>query len=645
MSSAALADAAAAPATTAVFGGVIRRHAAGIVIAVLLALTLIGPRWWLLATDPASGDRAQIAPWGAGPFAYDQSLYMPNIRDAFDGRLPVTQPYGGGDRDTPAQTGAYWLQAIGSLGHVTGDIFSAFALVTTLMALAAFLAFYALCFEITGSRWAAVVFMLGALFFTYVMTVTGGLIALRRWSLLEPIVTVDPRLTFHPWMRFIAPIMPLPAFFAAILAIPKAMESGKRGWTMAAAAAIALLVYSYLFYWLALAAALACWIVWLLVRRDYIALRRLAIVGAVAFVLALPELIGLAHTSLTSNADIRARLGTGVSSVFDRPNISILAQRLFIGLPFLLACAFRGPERNRLFIALYIVPLVLSRAAVFLPQPGHFIDFVWPTFALPAIVAGGTELFRMMDVRWQRPALAIMTVAAIGVAAWFPAFQVRAERQVDPAFTMRPDERAAFGWIDENIRAGEVVASPSISTNLYLAAMTPASRYVLEAFVADPSDDEIVDRYLRVSAAYGFSEADTFGRLDPYDTCKPGQTTACEDTASNFPFRSVLPFDAREADLEGSIAYYLMNWEIVQPTRILDRFPRWQAAFAALRRDDNVLAPYRADYLYCGPRERLWAASEPASGIYVTTAYQRGEVTIYRLADRSDARAAPFRGC
>ena len=140
----------------------------------LLALTLVGPRWWLLTTDPSSGDRVQIAPWGAGPFAYDQSLYMPNIRDAFDGRLPVTQPYGGGDRDTPSQTGAVWLQGIGSLGDVTGDIFSAFALVTTLMALAAFLAFYALCAELTGSRWAALGLMLVGLFFTYVVTVTGG---------------------------------------------------------------------------------------------------------------------------------------------------------------------------------------------------------------------------------------------------------------------------------------------------------------------------------------------------------------------------------------------------------------------------------------------------------------------------------------
>ena len=45
-----------------------------------------------------------------------------------------------------------------------------------------------------ASRVAAVAFMLGSLFFTYVMTVTGGLVALHRWSILQPIVTVDPQL-------------------------------------------------------------------------------------------------------------------------------------------------------------------------------------------------------------------------------------------------------------------------------------------------------------------------------------------------------------------------------------------------------------------------------------------------------------------
>jgi hypothetical protein len=288
---------------------------------------------------------------------------------------------------------------------------------------------------------------------------------------------------------------------------------------------------------------------------------------------------------------------------------------------------------------------VLARATVsVLPQPGHFIDFVWPTFALPAFLAGGTELFRMLDASWQRVALAALSVLAVASGAWFATFQVRAERQVDPAFSMRTDERAAFEWIDSNLTPDDVVVSPSISTNLYLAAMTPAQRYILEAFVADPTDDQIVDRYLRTSAAFGYSADDTFARLDPYDTCRPGERV-CEDTASNFPFRSVLPFSEREADLEWSMAYYLLNWEIVQPTRITERIPRWKDDFARIDAEPDPLAGQHAEYLYCGPRERLWPASHPASGLYATVAFEQGDAAVYRLANPSDPGAEAFRGC
>lgn len=624
---------------------IVRRHGLGIAAAILLALALVGPRWWLLATSPAQGDRVQISPWGAGPFAYDQSLYMPNIRDAYDGQLPVTQPYGGGEVDTPAQTGSFWLQAIGSLGEVTGGIFSAFALVTTLMAILAFIALYALGISVTGSRLASLAFIAVALFFTYIMTVTGGLIALRRWSILEPIVDIDPRLTFHPWIRFIAPIIPLPALFAALIAVPRALDTGRRSWIIAAAATCALLVYAYLFYWIAFGLALAAWAAWLLYQRDINAVRRLLVIGALAAVMALPELVGLTHTTLTSSDDIRDRLGTGVSASFDRVSISVLVQRFAIGIPFMLAC-MRGPQRNRLFIAMYIVPLILARATVgLLPQPAHFIDYVWPTFALPLFLGGGTEMYRTLNTDWQRRVLVGMGLTALACAGWFGAFQVRAEREVDAAFAMPSDEYAAFSWLDRHATTGDVVASPSISTNLYLAAMTPAQRYVLEAFVAAPSDDQIIERYLRVSAAFGYSEADTFARIDPYDTCRPQHDVPCEDAASNFPFRYVLPLNEREADLEWSMAYYLLNWEIVQPSRITDRIPAWRDEFARIAAEPDPLAGHPATYLYCGPRERLWPASHPATAIFATVAFQQGEATIYRLAAQSDAGAVPFHGC
>jgi hypothetical protein len=623
----------------------IRRHAAGIAVALVLAAMLVGPRWWLLATDPSEGDRVGLSPWGAGTFGYDQSLYTPNIRQAFDGRLPLSSLYGEGGDDTPVQTGSFWLASIGLLGRATGGIFSSLALVTTLAAFAAFVLFYAMGIELTGSRWAAIAVMPIAMMGVEVITQADGISTLRHWLILKPVVTVDPKLDFHAWARFVAPIMPLPAFFGSVVAVPRAVESGRRTWIVAAAASVAVLIYSYLFYWTAMALALALWGAWLLYRRDYRGARRLIAVGVLAGVFAIPELASAMHNAFAFSADMKHRLGIGTPAPDDRPTLSSIAQRFVIGVPFLLML-LRGPDRNRLYIGLFVVPLVLARAPGVLPQPFHYTLQVWPAFAIPAFVAGGAAIAKLLTRSQQRAASVVLACVAVVGVAHLGVFQTRALRNVNAGFSMRTDERAAFDWIERNVSDGQTIVSPSVTTNMYMAALTPASKYIKDGFIAAPSDDEIVDRYLRTQIAYGFGEEATFARIDPVYRCKQPDDYRCATPSSNFPFKDISPdLREREAALETNMAYYLLNWEITHPETIDSRIPAWRERFRELQSQRDPLAAYRADYLYCGPRERLWPVEHAASGISVTIAYQRGDVTLYRLAGASDADARPFTGC
>jgi hypothetical protein len=622
-----------------------RRHAAGIAVALMLAVMLTGPRWWLLATDPAEGDRVQLSPGGAGTFGYDQSLYTPNIRQAYDGRLPLSSLYGEGGVDTPVQTGSLWLAGIGLLGRATGGIFASLALVTTLAAITAFLLFYAMGVELTGSRLAAIAVMPIAMLGVEVITQANGISTLRHWPVLKPVVTVDPGLDFHAWARFVAPIMPLPAFFGSVVAVPRAVEHGRRGWIVAAAACLAVLVYSYLFYWTAMALALALWGAWLLYRRDYAAARRLVVIGGIAALLAVPELASAAHNAISFSADMKHRLGIGTPAADDRPTLSSIIQRFIVGVPFM-AMLLRGPDRNRLYIALFVVPLVLARAPGVLPQPFHYTLQVWPAFAIPAFVAGGAALWQLLSHQHRSVASVALSVVAILGVVHLGVFQVRAARNVNDAFSMRADERAAFDWIDRNVPDGDAIVSPSVTTNLYIAALTSASKYVKDGFIAAPSDDELVDRYLRTQAAYGFSEDVTFARIDPIYRCKTPDDYRCAKPSSNFPFKDVSPVvREREAALETNMAYYLLNWEITHPDTIESRIPAWRERYRALQSQSGPLSAYRADYLYCGPRERLWPAEADVPATSVTVAYQQGEVTLYRIAAASDAGAMPFRGC
>jgi hypothetical protein len=342
---------------------------------------------------------------------------------------------------------------------------------------------------------------------------------------------------------------------------------------------------------------------------------------------------------------MKHRLGVGTPAADDRPTLGSIAQRFIVGLPFLVML-LRGPDRNRLYIALYIVPLVLARAPGILPQPFHYTLQVWPAFAIPAVVAGGAELWRLLPDSTQRVATAALGALAIVGVVHLGVFQVRATHNVNAGFSMRPDESAAFDWIDANVPDGDVVVSPSVTTNLYLAAFSSASKYLKDGFIADPSDDEIVDRYLRTMAAYGFSEDDTFARIDPIYRCKTADDYRCAKPSSNFPFKDISSVvRERETALENNMAYYLLNWEITHPDTIESRVPAWRERYRTLLSQPNPLTTYRADYLYCGPRERLWPSDSNATNLGVTVAFQQGDVTVYRIATTDSVAVAVFTGC
>lgn len=616
------------PARQPALVALLRAHAGGLAAALALAGLLVAPQWWLRATDPSEGVRAVISPYASSDEGFDLALYVPNIRQAYDGELPIADYYAGGSQEVSTQSGVVWLELTGWLGHATGGIDNALLAVTTVAAVAILVSLYALAFRVTSSRLLAVALLPIALASVEVMKFSDGILGLRERYVLESIVRVNPGGNFLAWLRFLPPVMPLAPFFTAVIAVPEAARTGRRAWMAAAIAALTLLVYTYVYFWSAMAAALALWLVWLLLRGEREQAARLAIVGGAVALLTVPELFALVRGALTASEDFRARLGATTGVSFEASPGEIAA-RLAVGAPFLLAC-LRGPERNRLYAALYVVPLVLARAVGVLPQPFHYSDQVWPPFAIPAVIAGGTEIWRMLPQRLWPYATGAATVLAGAGLLFAAAVQVRAFQQTDDAFALREDEQAAFDWIEDNVRAPQTVVSPSLSTNMYVASLTPARRYLREAFVPGLSNDELVGDYLRASAAYGYAPDDVMERLDP----------------GYFPHGEFIEgARAREELLEYSMAFYLLNWLITDPERITSRTGQWRERYEALLAlEDPLAGGRRADYVYCGPRERLFEGGG-APGLYVRVAFRQGEVTVYEIAERGADGAERFRGC
>jgi hypothetical protein len=435
--------------------------------------------------------------------------------------------------------------------------------------------------------------------------------------------------------------MVLPLFFGLVYALPRAVEDGHRGWMGASAALVAANIYAYLFHWVALAAALALWAAWLLVRGESDMLRRLLMVGGLGVLLALPEAIVLGWIAVTDPGDVRAHTGLAGYGLSDF-TVSPVVQRLVIALPFAWAL-LTGPERNRFYIALWLAPLPLALVEGVIPQPWHFTTRVWTIFSIPFFVSGTVELLRRV-----RPGPSLRNAAAVVVASFalagvaaIAAFQIRAANALDDAYAMRPDEHAAFEWIDSNTSQADVVVSTSITTNLLLASLTPSSQYVAMCCYTTATDEELIDRYLRAMAAFGFDEETTFERL------QPGRA---------FPFADAELTTAQfERDLERYVGYHLMNWEVLDGANTIDARvdAEWRPQFRALQQAQNPLQAandvsergYRATFIYCGTRERFDEPRSVPSGIAVRDAFREGDAVVLRITTQDDPAGRAFEGC
>ena len=611
----------------------VRHHAAGILIALTLAAVLVSPRWFMLAVEPDEGARVAISPYGAGTIGYDESLYAASLREAYDGLLPVSDPNLVNHRDDVPQRSAFPHETIGLLGRLVGGIFPSLAVVTTVAAAVALLLFYVMLYRITGSTWIAAGLVPVFLFATEVLNHAEGILPLRHAHIYTPLLQVDPEREVHVWSRFPAPIFVLAPFFVGVMAFTRGAESGDRRWMAAATVAFAFMIYTYAYYWTAFGLALALWTAVLLFLRDWTQVKRIAVMAGCAALLALPEFIVLVQSVDSLPQDARDRVGLGDPGVDLSLGVAML-QRIAIGLPFVAAALLLRPQQV-FFVTLFFAPLILGSITGVVPQPWHYHTQVWGVFSIP-IAAWGVHLmqrsgFVQEHVRVFAGALAVVAVVSL---AYVIATQTRAIVSTNEAFAVADDEHAALNWISDNVESDETVVSPSITTNVLLASLTSASQYMGEGGFSTTTDDELMDRLLRAQAAYGYPEDAAFGRLNVYDEFE------------GYPVNNQGGSKAhQERALEQYLGFYTFSFEVSDKATFTERMNAERPRYAALRRTDDVLAPYPANYLYCGHRERYFPAEGVAPGTWVRVAHQSGEYMVYEIVAAEAPGAFEFTGC
>jgi hypothetical protein len=611
----------------------VRRHGAGILLALMLAAVLVSPRWFVLTFDAEEGQRIPISPYGAGSIGYDEALYAASVRQAYEGTLPVSDPNLVNHSSDVPQRSAFPHEAIGLIGRFTGGIFPALAIVTTVAAAAALLLLYMMLYRITGSPWVAAGLIPILLMAIEVFNHAEGILPLRHWGISVSLLKVDPLREVHVWSRFPAPILVLPAFFGAVVAFPRAVATGDRRWMAASILALVAMIYLYAYYWTAFALAIGLWAGAMLWQREFTQLGRLALIAGVSALLAVPEFVVLAQSVVSLPEDARDRVGLGDAGV-DASLAVTMGQRLLLGVPLVAAALITKP-RQVFYIALFLAPLILASLSGVIPQPWHFHTQVFGVFAIPLAAWGVYLVARSQPVREHAGAFgAAFAVIALVSMGWVVAMQSRAIVGTDEAFAVSIDEHEALTWIQENVEHDETVVSPSVTTNMLLASLTPASQYLGEGGFSTATDAELLDRLLRAQAAFGYSTADAFGRLD------------VSGEFEGYPVNDVRGSAAyQERALEDYLAFYTFSFEVSDQDAFTRRMEAQRSRYEGLLQTDGVLVAHEADYLYCGHRERFFGGSSTAPGTWVRPAHRSGEYTVYEIVGEGAPGAVEFAGC
>lgn len=548
---------------------------------------------------------------------FDETFnYAARAREVMDGRWRVTDPLAWEYKTVPAFYAPPEQVALGVLARALGSVDRVFVLADVVFPAIDFL-LIVLFLRALGA--AMPLACLGAL-----AILSGGvqnsvrlLVDVARVAAGGDPATLARIVRPLEFTRTWTPELTFVLLIGGFIALWHALERRSWAWAALCGVCVAMLIPSYYFYWMFLAASVAVLGARALLTgpRDRAPLLGFALVLGAA--LATPYWLSYrAFQQLPEAVEITTRFGLEPGRHLVVPSLKDVA------LLAALAAAARvlGGTRFVFMLALGLA-LVLCRnvqlVTGFTVQSGHWgyrTVVIWQTLSLATLLTAlpglgpaqtPTRLARALRAGAGAGAV-VLVVAMIG-------HQVVLSRNTAPAFTLPPGFAEAFAWINRSTPRDSVIVSPSFETSLLIPAHTHANVFMPTGLQALAPNRELVERLLLTYKAYGVPTSYLAASLRDV----PDRLRATNGR-----------FSRRQPELlEQWTAWYLFQWQPILPAdraALVERYERLALDPA------RPFGPYRADYVWMSSLE---ATKGPGvlSHSWLERVYENGGVTIARV--------------
>lgn len=193
------------------------------------------------------------------------------------------------------------------------------------------------------------------------------------------------------------------------------------------------------------------------------------------------------------------------------------------------------------------------------------------------------------------------------------------------SYLLQDDARQALGWIDQQVPPDSVIVTPSVKTRMLIPYLTQANSYLPMACMSLASKQEIIDRYLDIYALFKVPRELFISSLNGDIAKLPSELHYLN---TNYP---------EEIDSRKSIFCDEYNYRYNTSMAVFDRRIPNEVIVSLLNGFDAKKLrrfadlPWRADYVFFGPGEKLISKLKPENNPELSLVYQNATVKIFKI--------------
>lgn len=570
-------------------------------------------------------------------------IYTARAREIYDGHFPPNDIFS--DKQGPIPFNALpSLLMAGMIYLFGGNMNLAYLGAQFLFSGLFFLAFYFIGWILWRNRyWAIFLGLFAALtplgtFITHALTSSEGFLNLAIKN-FYPLVRTPLDYSFIS--RMDDPLLTVPVYIAAFIAITIFWFNPKKTTAIIAGVVTGLLFYTYLHYWIFTVIILGLLFAYSIFSRKNFK-EFLWLFGALA-VVAVPYFINyFLFLSSPNAAEFTARVAFIEPGRYFRIAGVLGEYGLYLILAAAVLWMFYEKDRRRAVLFLAILAAGFIAWNIQLVTGFTFISSHWRQAVNPFILVIAISL--LYELAKKIPPKAVAVVLIILMALLFAKKGVNAYQFLNPPadifnrYQINENITESLRWIDKNLPGEPRIVSPSFMTNFLLSVHTPVRPYLWYSPHSLASNEDIENHFLATNKIFGIEKDILVKRLKSnfrdynYD-CK----------AILVSFRGA----SKKCDF-----YTLYNLEVSGGHLYLGYFQKgqfdnrtietiWSQPFITeekikelKERFDKLivtLPELEADYLYYGPWEKELSNKDFSRDKSLELVYKNPEVEIYKI--------------